>query len=1322
MSQPSTARVEAVRRATKRWERDLVDASGRSPLRRYRDLKTGTLDLTPGRAYDLNKRALDRLLAGKPVNLRNLFPAAPDNSDDFAAFDHARAVDQFLADKPVSLGKLFPDGPDDSNDLAAFDEARRRFAAIHKTSLTNLEEKGIETLFVAIGLATWKVGSGNPPNAPVVLLPLDAEATGAAARDFRIQIVGDALLNPVLAHILRTEHDMEADDYDADLSEDPPTNLNSFRVLLNRLRESWNALPGLAIEPRVVAATFRYSTMPLVADLEQNGELFAASDIVAAIAGDKEARAALASRICDPAPYQPDTDPPANEFLVLDADSSQHVAINRVLGGESLVIQGPPGTGKSQTIANLVTTLIARGKRVLFVAEKRAAIEAVTKRLNQVGLSDLVMDMHGGVTSRRDFARKLNDSLERVATIPALDYSALHGLLRDRRDSLIANDAALHQPRAPWKLCVFDMQERLLAIPEGARTQLRLSTKAARGLDSEGFERLARDIDEWIGLGGHALTENHPEWSRSTITNKDGALEAFDLVSHLTHESLPAARDALFTALDETPFPRPATVAEWSRTAHFLVVANGSRWARLKAQIFSKEYRSAKQAMGAPTALSLTPEKVSGSEERVRALFERLAALVKVAGIDDLDEMSHSDLSVVLERMASNRNAVARLPRIRELEGKFREAGIWGVIERVGKDIPPEHAACGVEHAWLRRVLDDLEFDNLRIAAFDSGAHSRRRDEFAEADREHRDSTPQRVRRLAAEATNATMSSHPEETTLVRREAAKKRRHLSIRRFLARAPHVLSTLRPCWTMSPILAAEMIPADLQLFDVVIFDEASQIPPAEGIGCLARAPQAVIAGDSHQLPPTSFFGHGPGEDSDDDDDSSMTEGMESLLDAAGALLRDKMLEWHYRSRDERLIAFSNNHIYGGSLTAFPGAIVRTPITHCLIPFRPITSIRGTRSNPDEVAKVVEIVLEHARKTPHETLGVIAFGQHHAYNIDNALNRRLGDISDHSLDEFFSEKQEERFFVKNIERVQGDERAAIILSVGYHKDVNGNLPYRFGPILHEGGERRLNVAVTRARSRLTLVSSFSHRDMDPGRSAAKGVYLLRQYLEYAASGGENLGSDLVDVPLNPFELSIKDGLDRRGIPVTPQYGVSGYRIDFACAHPREPGRMVLAIEADGASYHSAHTTRDRDRLRQQVLESKGWRFHRIWSTAWFRDREAELDKAEEAWKRAVEASDDKEDEPPQTPGASRNIPQSKSSPQRGPRPNVPCKGKVGYDNITDYSHSQLVDLARWIESDTLLRTDDDLIREMMNELGFKRSGKLITDALRMAIRDAR
>ena len=211
------------------------------------------------------------------------------------------------------------------------------------------------------------------------------------------------------------------------------------------------------------------------------------------------------------------------------------------------------------------------------------------------------------------------------------------------------------------------------------------------------------------------------------------------------------------------------------------------------------------------------------------------------------------------------------------------------------------------------------------------------------------------------------------------------------------------------------------------------------------------------------------------------------------------------------------------------------------------------------------------------------------------------------------------------------------------------------------------------------------------------------------------------MTDFPLNPFELSIKEGLERRGIPVTAQYGVSGYRLDFACAHPDEPGRMVLAVEADG-SIHRLRTVRERDRLRQQVLEGKGWRVHRISSTDWFRDREAELDKAEEAWKRAVEASH--QDEPLSVTAPPPQVtpsPPVAPSPQRGPRPQIPRKGTRGHDSIGDYPPKQLVRLARWIESDTLLRTEDDLLREMMEELGFKRSGKRITGALKRAIRKA-
>ena len=1194
-------------------------------------------------------------------------------------------------------------------------------------ALTNSEEKGIETLFAAIGLATWKVESGSPPIAPVVLIPLHVEATGAAARDFKLEVAGDAHLNPVLTHILRTDYDIRTDDDEADVAEDPPASYKGFLALLDRLQDSWKVLPDLEIEARAVTAIFSYSTMPLVSDLEQNGELFAANDIVAAIAGDTGAREALASRICDPEPNQPDIDPPAEEFLVLDADSSQHMAINRVLGGESLVIQGPPGTGKSQTIANLITALVARGKRVLFVAEKRAAIEAVTKRLDQVGLSELVMDMHGGVTSRRDFARTLNESLEHIATIPVQDHSSLQGHLRERRESLNGNDAALHDVREPWGLSVFDMRVRLLTIPEAARTQLRLSTGAARGLDAIGFQRLAEEIKDWVALDGHSLAMNHPEWSRSTIATADSARSAYDLIVDIGSNRLPAARDALFGLTDDLHLTRPRTVVEWESTVRFLAVAGGSWFARRRAQVMSREYRETREFLNAPGKLSVEPDRLSDVEQVVGALVEGLGALDRIGGIDHLDGLPHGDLASALQRMASSRTTVTILPRIRELEESFARGGIGSLVKRTGEDIQPEHAARTVEHAWLSRVLEDLEFEDRRISSFDGGTHSRHRDQFSDLDRRHRDSTPLRVRRLAAEAIIATMNAHPEETTLIRREAAKKRRHLSGRQLFARAPHVLSTLRPCWTMSPILASEMIPAERQLFDVVVFDEASQIPPAEAIGSLARAPQAVVAGDSRQLPPTSFFGKGAdeGEDGDADDPLSLTEDIESLLDVSGVLLRDKMLQWHYRSRDDRLIAFSNAHIYGGSLTAFPGAIVDTPVTHCPIAFRPITGVTGTRSNPDEVERVVELVLEHAQETPRESLGVIAFGQHHADNIENVLMRRLSEMNDPSLDEFFSESNEERFFVKNIERVQGDERDAIILSVGYHKDANGNLPYRFGPILQEGGERRLNVAVTRARSRLTLVSSFSHRDMDPGRSSARGVELLRQYLEYAASGGENLGSIVSDEPLNPFELSIMDGLQKRGIPVTPQYGVSGYRIDFACAHPDQPGSMVLAIEADGASYHSSPTARDRDRLRQQVLEDKGWRFHRIWSTEWFRNREEELNKAEQAWKRAVAVSDKDEgspdtDTPPVLESDSKGptIP----SPLRGPRPPVPRRGMGGYNSITDYSHYQLVSLVRWIESDTLLRTDEDVMREMLVELGFKRSGSRIRAAIGTAIKDAR
>ncbi len=745
---------------------------------------------------------------------------------------------------------------------------------------------------------------------------------------------------------------------------------------------------------------------------------------------------------------------------------------------------------------------------------------------------------------------------------------------------------------------------------------------------------------------------------------------------------------------------------------------------QIKIQLTRAEYRSLKDKLRAPGSAPLSKCDAEDIQKSVIELIDEVSNLAAMTGIDELNGMRYQELGETLERMASGsgRMTAMSLQQIRSIESKFRTAKIDRKVKEIAHEVPVELVPQALENAWLSRILDDIEFNDQRLSTFKPERISSYNKQFIKSDRAHRETTAQRVRRLASQSANEVMNEHPDQAALIRYEARKKRRHMAPRQILDRSPDVLTAIRPCWTMSPILAVQMVSADQQLFDVVIFDEASQIPPSEAIGALARAPQVVIAGDSRQLPPTNFFGTTRDDELEDDvEETELLDDLESLLDVGDLLLSNQMLGWHYRSRDDRLIAFSNARIYRGAMTTFPWPMLKTPISSHQVPYRPILGTRSRNSNPDEVETVVELVFQHARTNPSETLGVIAFGSHHANNIEAAIARRIDRENDRNLETFFSEQNEERFFIKNIETVQGDERDAIILSVGYYKDANGKLLYRFGPLNQDGGERRLNVAVTRARSRMTLVSSFSHNDMDPNRSSAKGVELLRQYLEYAASGGETLGTDVDDVPLNPFELAVMQGLERRGIPVTPQYGVAVYRIDFACAHPEQLGRMVLAIEADGASYHSTPTARDRDRLRQEVLESKGWQFHRIWSTAWFRDSENELYKAQNAWLRAIKTADREETRKKQLKPLPKK-PQPAPTPKRDPRPDVPPRGTSSYNSIDDYSRDQLVALVRWIESDTLLRPDDDIVNEIVKELGFKRRGNRIDTVIRDALQHHR
>ena len=376
-----------------------------------------------------------------------------------------------------------------------------------------------------------------------------------------------------------------------------------------------------------------------------------------------------------------------------------------------------------------------------------------------------------------------------------------------------------------------------------------------------------------------------------------------------------------------------------------------------------------------------------------------------------------------------------------------------------------------------------------------------------------------------------TVDQHPLQARVIRKQAALRRGHLPLRRLLDQAGDVLFALKPCWAMSPLMVSQVLPL-ARLFDLVIFDEASQVVPADAIGSMIRAHQVVVAGDDRQLPPTSFFHQiDPGDPDDDDPDEglvSLRAGFESVLDALRPLLPTCPLTWHYRSRDERLVAFSNERIYGGALTTFPGVARDDVLRHVVV--------GQDGSGPGdtvaaEVAEVVRLILEHARTRPGESLGVIALGVKHAERVDAALRAALAAAAAappvppppagsagaaavaaaaaardaaRDLEAFFAEDVPEPFFVKNLERVQGDERDAIIISVGYGKHPDGRMRYQWGPLLRDGGERRLNVAATRARRRLTVVSSFSSHDVDPSRLTAPGARMLAEYLEYARAGG--------------------------------------------------------------------------------------------------------------------------------------------------------------------------------------------------------------------------
>lgn len=1039
------------------WIRRLIDQSRSNSLLFYRDLKFGTLDLSA--QTDL----VGRLLRGDTLTVDSVASARSD------AENHA--------------GNEGAEGD-------AQKKTRQALIAIQRKALSNLEEKGIETLHVAIGLATWPASDGGRPyDAPVLLLPARIEARGRTGDDLRLSVAGEPQVNPVLLHVLEETYTVRIDASsvldDCSVEEESEHwRVDPERVFAN-IERATVAVPDFRIKRRVVLANFQFAKMAMVEDIKKNGDAMASSPIVAAIAGDSTSRQKLAQAVTDIDPTQLDDRPASDDYLVVDADSTQQRAIMVASKGQNCVLHGPPGTGKSQTIANLIAQSVAEGRRILFVAEKRAALDAVIKRLSHpdVGLGHLVLDLHGASISRKQVMARLADALDQIRhALPADGAEAVHREFDVRRKQLNEHARRVNKIRQPTGLSVNRIIGKLLRLPPAAKSALRLRGDMLARLTAE----RADQVKQWI-LQGAAnpnllLGTATSPWNNAFITNGRAAQEAIDLAIRTAGDLWPKFEIRLGEVMKRIGLPPPTALDQTAtvlnvlhdvrrirekyteeifslhpaKLAEALAPATGSSIAKAWAFVSNKAFGCARKILlsvrisSAPVAIlkeealhaaevlrrwqalgpsSQTPVTAEGEIELADAFVELnnatkvLGAIMRHGAVGNMPLM---ELASRLRALASDQRTPYQLPTVHALRQQFLEVGLRPFLHDLRENsVATETWAPRFEYIWLYSALEEVLSSDPGLASFNGRTHEHIVAEFIQLDRERVRLAAERVRRVHGEHAIEAMNQHFQQANLVRAEANKKSRHISLRQLLASAPDVLTRIAPCWVASPLSVSQLLDGSRRHFDIVVFDEASQILQEEAIPALYRAEQAVVAGDRHQLPPTTFFAtavEGEDEISEEDDEArgalatatAAIGGFESLLGTLEAFLPNWLLEWHYRSEDERLIAFSNTHIYSGRLVTFPSARGHEAIRHILVPHDP--ALAGQEESASrEVEEVVRQVLTHAMTRPQESLGVITMGIKHANRVQAALDRALESRSE--LSEFFSLDREERFFVKNL-----------------------------------------------------------------------------------------------------------------------------------------------------------------------------------------------------------------------------------------------------------------------------------------------------------------
>ncbi len=608
------------------------------------------------------------------------------------------------------------------------------------------------------------------------------------------------------------------------------------------------------------------------------------------------------------------------------------------------------------------------------------------------------------------------------------------------------------------------------------------------------------------------------------------------------------------------------------------------------------------------------------------AAFSDEADITRLA--DDFDEtqfdLTHVTLAATYAKANNCLNATDQLDnwcRFRRLTDKLTELAAMDFVNAaIDARLPLADLANIFRKQFYTLWIDKVIADCPTLSQLSRIPHDKLVETYAEKDRLQFEINKAQVKAiLSAQRPDTSMIPPRSQISVLLREGEKKRKQKPVRQLLAETWQLTQTLKPCFLMSPLSVSTFLGPEMT-FDVVVFDEASQIFPQDAVGAIYRGKQLIVVGDGQQMPPSNFFNTVADSDEDANEDDDITD-FESILDLCSTALPQLRLKWHYRSRFEQLIAFSNKNYYDNDLVTFPAA--ERNRKGFGVDYYYVDSVfdRTSRTNRAEAEYVVDLIFDNIKRFPARSLGVVTFSVSQQDLVDKLLTKRRQ--ADPSHDDFFRADKPEPFFIKNLETVQGDERDTIILDVAYGKDVQGKLLHNFGPLNRAGGERRLNVAVTRAKYNVQVVSGMRATDIDLTKTQSRGVRLLRDYLDYAENGTAALTRTRKTNPFErvdlDFEAEVAEFLRKKGFDVETNVGCSDFRVDIAVRLPRS-NTYAIAIECDGASYHATSAARDRDRLRKDILERMGWHYYRVWSTDWFRNKSIEQDRLVEAVAQAV------------------------------------------------------------------------------------------------------